>query len=77
VERCIHQENTHVLHVRYRIFHTSAVLQHFEVFTAVKIQVTVFWVMTPRSVVVGYQSCLHLQGKYHGFNIIGFYVSLL
>jgi hypothetical protein len=38
-----------------------------EVVTAMKIQVTVFWVTTPCSVVVGYQRfggpcCLHLQG---------------
>jgi hypothetical protein len=39
----------------------------FEVFTAVKIQVQVFWVVTPCNDVVGYQRfrnpcCLHLQG---------------
>jgi hypothetical protein len=39
----------------------------FEVFTAVKIQFEVFWVLTPSSV-VGYQRfggpcCLHLQGE--------------
>jgi hypothetical protein len=39
----------------------------FEVFTVVRIQVDVFWVVTPCSVAVGYQrfrgpSCLHLQG---------------
>jgi len=40
----------------------------FKVFTAVKIQVVVFWVMTPRSVAVGYRyqcfgglCCLHLH----------------
>jgi hypothetical protein len=38
----------------------------FEVCTAVKIQVAVFWIMAPCSVVVGYQRfrgpcCLHLQ----------------
>jgi hypothetical protein len=38
-----------------------------EVFTAVMIEVSVFWVVTPCSVVVGYQSyrgpcCLHPQG---------------
>jgi hypothetical protein len=37
------------------------------IFTAMKIQVAVFWVMTPCSDVVGYQRfgepcCLHLQG---------------
>jgi len=37
----------------------------FEVFTAVKIQVEVFWVVTPCSVVVGYRRfrgpcCVHL-----------------
>jgi hypothetical protein len=40
----------------------------FEVFTAVKIHVKVFWVVTPRSVAVGYQRfagfcCLHLHPK--------------
>jgi hypothetical protein len=40
----------------------------FEVFTAVKMQVEVFWVVTSRSVVVGYQRfggpcCLHLHGN--------------
>jgi hypothetical protein len=39
----------------------------FEVFTAVKIQIEVFYVVMPRSVVTGYQRfgglcCLHLQG---------------
>jgi hypothetical protein len=39
----------------------------FEVFTAVKIQIEVFWVVTPCSVVLGYRRfggpyCLHLQG---------------
>jgi hypothetical protein len=34
----------------------------FEVFTAVKIQVLVFWVVTLCSVVVGYRR-LHLQGE--------------
>jgi len=38
----------------------------FEAFTAVKIHVDVFWVVTPCSAVLGYQhfggpSCLHLQ----------------
>jgi hypothetical protein len=38
-----------------------------EVFAAVKIQVEIFWIVTPRSVVVGYQRferpfCHHLQG---------------
>jgi hypothetical protein len=38
------------------------------VFTAEKIQVEVFWVMTPCSVVVGYRRfggprCLHLRGE--------------
>jgi hypothetical protein len=41
----------------------------FEVFTAVKIQITVFWFMTPCSVVVRYEylrgpCCLHLQGEH-------------
>jgi len=40
----------------------------FGTFTAVMFQVEVFWVVTPCSVVVGYQSfrgpcCLHLQGE--------------
>jgi hypothetical protein len=30
----------------------------FEVFTAVKIQVEVFWVVTPRSVAVGYPTAI-------------------
>jgi hypothetical protein len=34
----------------------SNLIQRFEVFTAVEIQVEVFWVVTPCSVVVGYQS---------------------
>jgi len=39
--------------------------------TAVKIQIVVFWVVTPRSVVVGYHRfgwlcCLHLQGGVTG-----------
>jgi len=43
-------------------------LRDFEVFTAVKIQVEVFWVVTSCSVVVGYQRfgepcCLHLEDK--------------
>jgi len=38
-----------------------------EVFTEVKIQIKVFWIVTPCSVAVGYQFfrepyCLHLQG---------------
>jgi hypothetical protein len=40
----------------------------FDVFTAVKIQVNVFWVVTPYSDVVEHQCfggpcCLHLQGE--------------
>jgi hypothetical protein len=40
-------------------------IRKFEVFMAAKIQVEVFWVVTPCSVVVGYQRfrgpcCLHL-----------------
>jgi hypothetical protein len=40
----------------------------FEIFTALKIQVEVFWVVMPYSVVVGHQHfrepcCLHLQGE--------------
>jgi len=39
----------------------------FQLFTAMKIQVEVFWVVTSYSVIVGYQRfkgpyCLHLQG---------------
>jgi hypothetical protein len=41
--------------------------ERFEVFTAVKIQIVVFWVVTPYSDVVGYQHfggpySLHLRG---------------
>jgi hypothetical protein len=57
--------------------HTSAILETLKVhiliknsseaFTAAMLQVEVLWVVTPSSVVVGYQSfrgpcCLHLQG---------------
>jgi hypothetical protein len=40
----------------------------FEVFKAVKVLVMVFWIVTPCSVVVGYQRfgrpcCFHLQGE--------------
>jgi hypothetical protein len=40
----------------------------FEVFTAMNIQVVVFWVVTPCSDVIGYQRfggpcCLHRQGE--------------
>jgi len=39
----------------------------FKVFTAVKIQVEVFWVLIPCSVVVGYHfgelCCFHLQDE--------------
>jgi hypothetical protein len=40
----------------------------FEDFTAMKIQIAIFWVVTPYSVVAGYKSfrgrcCLHLQGE--------------
>jgi hypothetical protein len=43
-------------------------IERFKVFTTVKILVEVFWVVTPCSVVVGYQRfggpfCLHLQGE--------------
>jgi len=43
-------------------------LAGFLVFAALKIQVEVFWVMTPYNVAVGYHSfggpcCLHLQAK--------------
>jgi hypothetical protein len=43
-------------------------MRNFEVFTAVKIPVELFWVVAPCSVVVGYQrfrglSCRHLQGE--------------
>jgi hypothetical protein len=33
--------------------------KEFEVFTAVKIQVEVFWAVTPRGVVVGYHHLTH------------------
>jgi hypothetical protein len=50
---------------RFRNRHTDG---RFEAFTAVMFLVEVFWVVTPCSVVVGYQrfggpSCLHLQGN--------------
>jgi hypothetical protein len=40
----------------------------YEVFTAVKIQVEVFWVLTPRTVVVRHQRfrspcCIHFHGE--------------
>jgi hypothetical protein len=40
----------------------------FEIFTAMKVQVEVFWVMTPCSVAVGCQRfggtcCLHVHGE--------------
>jgi len=43
----------------------------FEAFPAVMFQVKVFWVVTPCSVIVGYQHfrspcCLHLQGEVAG-----------
>jgi hypothetical protein len=46
------------------LFETPA---RFEVFTAVKIQVYIFWVVTPCSAAVGYECfgglyCLHVQG---------------
>jgi hypothetical protein len=46
----------------------SQIYARFEVFTAVKIQVQVFWVVKPCSVVVGYQRftgqcCLHLHNS--------------
>jgi hypothetical protein len=42
--------------------------ERFEVFTVVKIQVEVFWVVMPRSVAVGYQHfggpcCISLSGE--------------
>jgi hypothetical protein len=44
------------------------IFARFEGFAAVKIQVEVFWVLTPCVVMVGYQRfrgpcCLHLQGQ--------------
>jgi hypothetical protein len=44
--------------------------ERFEVFTAMKIQVQFFWVVTPCGVVVGYQRfrgpfCLYLKGEGH------------
>jgi len=46
-------------------------IMRFMVFTAVKAQVEVFWVVLPCSVVVGYQHfgwrcCLHLQDEVNG-----------
>jgi hypothetical protein len=54
------------------MFFTDA---RFEVFTAVKIHVKVFWVLTPRSAVVGYQPfgghCfLHLQVEIGGSMVL-------
>jgi hypothetical protein len=50
-------------------------MRDFEVFMVIKIQVVVFWVLTPCSVVVGYQHsrgpcCLHLQGEAGGIIIL-------
>jgi hypothetical protein len=50
-------------------FYTEAITR-FEVLTAVIIQVEAFWIVTPCSVVVGYQRfgelcCLHLQTSLH------------
>jgi len=47
--------------------HNEEIVTRFEVFMVMKTHVTVFWVVTPRSDVVGYQNvggscCLHLQG---------------
>jgi hypothetical protein len=44
------------------------VAMRFQAFTTVKIQIEILWVVTPCSVVVGYQRfrgpcCLHLQGE--------------
>jgi hypothetical protein len=46
-----------------------------ESFTSVMFQVDIFWVVTPCSVVVGYQCfggscCLHLQDEYGGSMVL-------
>jgi len=62
---------TQPLHTRQWIKSKNTIhLMRFEVFTP-KIQVEVFWVVTPCSVVVVHQSfrgpcCLHLQGEVTG-----------
>jgi len=55
-------------------------LARFEVFIAVKIQVEVFWVVTPCGIVVGYQhledlAAPYLQGNYV-FMCIIFFISV-
>jgi hypothetical protein len=45
-------------------------LVRFEVFTAVKIQVEVFWVMTPYSVVSRGPLCLHLHPEDGGSKVL-------
>jgi hypothetical protein len=49
-------------------------VEKFEIFTAVKIQVKVFWVVMPCSIVVGYQCfrpcCLNLQGDVGGIMVL-------
>jgi hypothetical protein len=47
---------------------TLSVCMKYEVFTAMKIHIAIFWVMTPCGLVTGYQHlgrthCLHSQGK--------------
>jgi hypothetical protein len=53
--------------LRWEFVHSKQLIR-FEVFTTIEIQVQFFWVVTPCSVVVGYQRfggpcCLHLQGE--------------
>jgi hypothetical protein len=50
----------------------------FEAFTGVMFQVEVFWVVTPCSVVVGYQNfrspwCLHLQGEVYDKTLVSYH----
>jgi hypothetical protein len=55
-------EHITVLHgniFKYFTFYLPVPYQRFEVFTAVKIQVEVFWIVTPCRFVVGYQ---HFRG---------------
>jgi len=50
------------------VFPATELIATSEVFTAINIQVEVFWVVTPGSVMVGYwrfggSCCLHFQGE--------------
>jgi hypothetical protein len=56
-------------------------MQRLEVFTAVKMQVKVFWLVMPSSVVIGNQCfgglyCIHLQGEVNGAGTMGIYIGL-